>query len=266
MSARGKFADLGTRTLSSAAMLVGGVVAVYLGGPVFDLMVAALCGAMVWELTRMLDPEVLPGKANATGFSAAVALYVFAHQLSDIWVVLAFVLATTLLTLRIPANRKIYAAYLMMTFFAAYGLIMLRVGFGAIWVLWLFGVVIVSDLAGYFAGRTFGGPKLWARVSPKKTWSGTVVGWGCAAIVGAAFMQFLGQGPMFIVVSIVISMAGQAGDIAESAIKRYSSVKDSSNLIPGHGGVMDRFDAMVGAALAFAILAYLGAFATSVGG
>ena len=144
---------------------------------------------------------------------------------------------------------------------AAHGLILLRGSYGLTFVLWLVSVVIASDVAGYFAGRVLGGPKFWPRVSPKKTWSGTVAGWVLAALVGAAFAFWGGMPWLVVPVSAVLAFAGQMGDIAESAIKRHVGVKDSSNLIPGHGGVLDRFDAMIAVAALALVLAYLGAFA-----
>lgn len=153
------------------------------------------------------------------------------------------------------------AAYLALILFAGLGLIALRDSFGWVWVLWLVLLVIGSDVAGYFAGRVLGGPKLWPRVSPKKTWSGTVAGWILAAIIGAAFMPVLNAGSGLVLASILVAMAGQAGDIGESAIKRHAGVKDSSALIPGHGGVMDRFDAMIAAALMMLVLTEAGLIA-----
>jgi phosphatidate cytidylyltransferase len=116
-------------------------------------------------------------------------------------------------------------------------------------ILFLFALVWGTDIAAYFAGRAIGGPKLWPAVSPKKTWSGTVAGWVGAAIVGAIFLRFTTAGPDLPWISAALSLASQIGDITESAIKRRMGVKDSSNLIPGHGGLLDRFDGMLGAAL-----------------
>lgn len=138
-----------------------------------------------------------------------------------------------------------------------YGVAILLAGAALIWLrcqplglvltLWLLAVVIASDIMGYFAGRLLGGPKFWPRVSPKKTWSGTVAGWIGALIVGWAFSGTLGQ--ILIIAAPFVAFAGQMGDIVESAIKRRVGVKDSSNLIPGHGGVLDRFDAVILAVL-----------------
>jgi phosphatidate cytidylyltransferase len=108
-------------------------------------------------------------------------------------------------------------------------------------------------VAGYFAGKIIGGPKFWPAVSPKKTWSGTSAGWVGAALVGVGFVIWGGGGIMLVRISVLVSMASQAGDIVESALKRRTGVKDSSALIPGHGGFFDRFDGMMGAA-AFLLL------------
>ena len=257
----GSFGDLRDRSLSGLVMAVVGVAAVWASGLWFTLLVCAMCGLMVWELTRMLDADAPRGKAEAAGLTAAVALLVFWLKLSGMWLLGVLALSVLLLAWRFPKDRGIAAAYLALILFAGLGLIALRDSFGWIWVLWLVLLVIGSDVAGYFAGRLLGGPKLWPRVSPKKTWSGTVAGWVLAAVIGAAFMPALGAGAGLVAVSVLVAMAGQAGDIAESAIKRHAGVKDSSALIPGHGGVMDRFDAMIAAALMMLVLTEAGLIA-----
>jgi phosphatidate cytidylyltransferase len=121
--------------------------------------------------------------------------------------------------------------------------------FGLLAVLFLFGVVWATDILGYAAGRLAGGPKLWPAVSPKKTWSGALGGTFGAALAGAAVahLNALALWPL-VVLAIVLSIAAQAGDLLESAIKRKFNVKDTSHLIPGHGGVMDRLDGFILAA------------------
>ena len=147
-----------------------------------------------------------------------------------------------------PRRNRLAAALLAVAIMVAgHGLFVLRDESGTPAILWLIGVVIASDVMGYFAGRLLGGPKFWPGVSPKKTWSGTVAGWLGAALVGLGFV-LAGYGTWWLVaISPFLALAGQMGDIAESWIKRRTGVKDSSSLIPGHGGLMDRFDALVGA-------------------
>ncbi|MEP6319808.1 MAG: phosphatidate cytidylyltransferase, partial [Paracoccaceae bacterium] len=110
-------------------------------------------------------------------------------------------------------------------------------------------IVIFSDILGYFAGRIIGGPKFWPKVSPKKTWSGTIAGWIGAAIIGVVYVAWGKAGAEIIGISIALAIAGQLGDVAESALKRRMDVKDSSNILPGHGGMFDRFDSMLGASI-----------------
>ena len=115
---------------------------------------------------------------------------------------------------------------------------------GIFLVVWLICVVVATDVAGYFAGKAIGGKKFWPSISPKKTWAGILAGWAAAAVVGG-----LMGGEELAAISVFMSFASQLGDIAESAIKRRSGVKDSSNLIPGHGGLLDRFDGLIAANL-----------------
>ena len=115
-------------------------------------------------------------------------------------------------------------------------------------------IVWVTDIGGYFAGRGIGGPKLWPRVSPKKTWAGAIGGFIASLAIAAAFAGF-GFGKMgpLLLLGAVLSIASQLGDLFESAVKRRFGVKDSSQIIPGHGGLLDRLDGFV-AAIALAAL------------
>jgi phosphatidate cytidylyltransferase len=119
-------------------------------------------------------------------------------------------------------------------------------------------VVWVTDIGGYFAGRGIGGPKLWPRVSPNKTWAGAIGGFAASLAVAAGFAAFgLGKtGPMLLL-GAMLSIVSQLGDLLESAVKRRFGVKDSSHLIPGHGGLMDRLDGFVAAVVVAAILGLL---------
>jgi len=127
-------------------------------------------------------------------------------------------------------------------------------------------VVWASDIGGYFAGRGIGGPRLWPRVSPKKTWAGALGGFALSLVVAGGFAAF-GYGPAgpLLLLAAVLSIASQLGDLFESAVKRRFGVKDSSHIIPGHGGLMDRLDGFVAAVVLAAIFGLLRGGADGVG-
>jgi phosphatidate cytidylyltransferase len=116
-------------------------------------------------------------------------------------------------------------------------------------------VVWITDIGGYFAGRGIGGPKLWVRVSPKKTWAGAVGGFAGSLAVAAGFAASgLGRMLPLLLLGALLSVASQLGDLFESAVKRRFGVKDSSNVIPGHGGLLDRLDGFVAAIVMAAVI------------
>jgi len=253
MSARARWSDLAPRVVSGVAMAAVGAGAIWAGGLVFAVLVSALGGLLMWEAARLFG-STAPERAGITGAVAlALALWVPGVLVLPLLAAAVLVSAETL-----PRARAPFAALTLWALLGAWVIGVLRADGGLLWVLWLVLVVVASDVAGYFAGKAVGGPKFWPRISPKKTWSGTAAGWAGAALIGAAFAGPTGAGAVLIPVSVLVGLAGQMGDIAESAVKRMQGVKDSSNLIPGHGGVFDRFDAMLGAALAVGLLRALG--------
>ncbi|MBU6461860.1 MAG: phosphatidate cytidylyltransferase [Bradyrhizobium sp.] len=130
----------------------------------------------------------------------------------------------------------------------------------------VFLVVWVTDIGGYFAGRGFGGPKLWPRISPNKTWAGALGGFAASVAVAAGFAAFgLGKAGPLLLLGSILSIVSQLGDLFESAVKRRFGVKDSSRIIPGHGGLLDRLDGFVAAVVLAAILGFLRRGADGVG-
>jgi phosphatidate cytidylyltransferase len=121
-------------------------------------------------------------------------------------------------------------------------------------------VVWASDIGAYLAGRAIGGPRMAPAISPGKTWSGAAGGLVGAAIVGMAASSVLGGGPVSwrsAALAVFVGVVSQAGDLFESLVKRHFGVKDSGSLIPGHGGLLDRLDAVLTAAPAAALLALM---------
>ncbi|HTV45247.1 MAG TPA: phosphatidate cytidylyltransferase [Stellaceae bacterium] len=124
--------------------------------------------------------------------------------------------------------------------------------------LWMLAVVWATDTGAYAIGRAIGGPRLAPRLSPRKTWSGFAGGIGCAAVIGAATAFALGRSPgMTILLSAGLAIVAQFGDLAESLAKRRFGVKDSSGLIPGHGGLLDRLDGLLAVIPALALLTWI---------
>lgn len=242
-----KWDDLTVRIASSAAMVVVGAVGVILGGVWFQMMVVFVSAVMIWELWMMIRP-----KQPTTGMLlAALAASVMSGQLTQAtpWGFLLFLIVPLIGITQLKTEKKTFFVFALGIQVAGWGLVHFRVDYGFTWLLWLMSVVIITDIFGYFAGKAFGGPKFWPKISPKKTWSGTVAGWIGAGLIGFVFTLFTAASLWVILISMVLSFAGQMGDIAESALKRRMGVKDSSTLIPGHGGLFDRFDALLGASL-----------------
>ena len=254
----GKWDDLAPRLISAVAMVVIGAFGVWIGGLWFHGMISIVVGLMVWELVTMLGTERSKSPMVLAVVAACVSMA--AIELPPSFALPLLLMPSMLGLGRMERGGVTYAVFTALILLAGYGLMSLRDDFGLTWMVWLLLVVVVTDIAGYFAGRLIGGPKLWPRVSPKKTWSGTVAGWMGSAAVAVFFASSTQAGFGLIGVSIAVSMASQIGDIAESAIKRRAGVKDSSHLIPGHGGLLDRFDGMLGAALFIVIAGQLVGF------
>jgi phosphatidate cytidylyltransferase len=167
-----------------------------------------------------------------------------------------------------PERRNWAAAGFLYAAAAEIASVLLRLdpvkGFAALMFVLL--IVWVTDSGGYFAGRGIGGPKLWPRVSPKKTWAGAAGGFAASLAVAAGFAAFdLGRIGPLLMLSGALSVVSQLGDLFESAVKRRFGVKDSSHIIPGHGGLMDRLDGFVAAVVVAALFGLLRGGADGVG-
>ncbi|MFV0409062.1 MAG: phosphatidate cytidylyltransferase [Paracoccus sp. (in: a-proteobacteria)] len=258
-----KWNDLRTRIISGAILAVLGIGLLLSSGIWLQLGVSVLTGLMMWELARMTSAGG-PGTGDPRhallvgGLSGAVMLV--SLLLPGIWgAVLAALPILAGWRGTAERHRIPFVIFTLGFFGASYGLFVTRAEYGLLTTFWIAGTVVISDIAGYFAGRMLGGPKFWPKISPKKTWSGTIAGWIGAAIFALILILASGSSNWSLLIAgPFVALAGQFGDIAESWLKRRVGIKDSSNLIPGHGGVMDRFDAMSGAFLSALILFLLG--------
>lgn len=246
--------DLAPRIASGAALAAVGLVCIWMGGAWFTGLAILSAGIMAWELARIIVPEGAGQAPLLLGLTAGLSVLV-ARYVPDLAVVPVLMAPAAVWDMTLKRDFKTFGGVTLLIGLAAWGLAELRMLYGAVWLVWLVMVVIASDVAGYFVGKSVGGRKFWPRFSPKKTWSGIIGGWVAAALVGALFMTFTDAGRDIVWISAVVAFVSQMGDIGESAIKRAYGVKDSSGLIPGHGGLMDRFDALLGASLAMLIVA-----------
>jgi phosphatidate cytidylyltransferase len=251
----GNWEDLKVRLMSGAVMAVIGIAAIIAGGVWFQMLAVFVTAVMVWECWTMIrGASPTSGMLLAAGVSSILSAQVFGGAVNYEFLGL-FLIVPIIGAIILKRERITFFIFAFALQIAGYGLVHFRIEFGFTWLLWLVSIVVVTDIVGYFAGKSLGGPKFWPAVSPKKTWSGTIGGWVGAALVGVIFTMFTNAGWTIILLSVVISFAGQMGDIAESALKRRQGVKDSSALIPGHGGLFDRFDALLGASLFMLLVA-----------
>src|SRR5262249_31590889 len=208
---------------------------------------------MLWEWTSLVaraDQRSVLG-AGAAALALALALAVTEHLLAAVIVLAMGAMGAAALA---HPERRIWAAgggpYAGA---GALAPVVLRSGRpdGFLAVPFLFVVVWSADICAYFVGRGVGGPKLVPRVSPNKTWAGALGGMGAAVIVGVAVAKTAALTNLFAIamLAIVLSISAQGGDLFESILKRKFGAKDSSRLIPGHGGLMDRLDGFVTASV-----------------
>jgi phosphatidate cytidylyltransferase len=257
-----RFADLGLRLASGLALAVVALLDLWAGGAWAAGFVIVVLVLMLWEYHRMVTGA---GEPTAPGLAASALAGTAAIVATAAWGTpaglgtLAVGAAAVALAGR-PWSGWLVAGFLYMTL-AMGALIVLRARDpeGVFLILWLVLVVVTTDVGAYFVGRSVGGRKLWVRVSPGKTWSGALGGLAFAAFTGLLFGLAVGWDPFRIgVLSLGISVFSQCGDLLESAVKRRFGVKDSSRLIPGHGGVMDRLDGIMGGVWFFGICDALG--------
>jgi phosphatidate cytidylyltransferase len=269
-------AEQGSRNLAlrigAALVLAPAAIAIaYAGGWLWTSLVTLAAAGLYVEWLMMVgvarETRVVASGVVALAI-AGLCLGMARIELSLVALVAGFA-AVALLS---PRQRRWTAAGLLYAGAAeiASAVVRLDPTYGFLALILILLVVWVTDIGGYFAGRGIGGPKLWPRVSPKKTWAGAIGGFAASLLVAAGFAAFgkmdppLKLGPILLL-GAALSVASQFGDLLESAVKRRFGVKDSSHLIPGHGGLMDRLDGFVAAVVLAAIFGLLRGGADGVG-
>lgn len=245
--------NLVLRIASAVVLAPVAVAAAYFGGWAFAVFWGLAAIAILWEWTTLVA-----GAGHRVMFaSGAVALaittfLIWLHRpITSFLMVGLGAFAAAIFAPRLRRGWVIagvgYAGMMLLApvllrFDEAYGLFAIGLLFAVVW---------STDIFAYFAGRTFGGPKLCPAISPKKTWSGAIVGTIAAVLIAIGLARYFGLTDWIAIglLALVLSMVSQVGDLLESSIKRHFGAKDASHLIPGHGGVMDRLDSFWAAAV-----------------
>lgn len=252
--------ELQLRIVSGVVVGLIAFAVLYWGSGPFAILLGAIAAAMSWEWGRIVrgrDADTITGLHIAT---SVVAAGLAAFGMAGLAIAIVAIGAITASALAVGrSNAALTGAGVLYTGLPVIALEWLRSddSFGLLAVLFVLVVVVVTDTAAYASGRTLGGPKLWPAVSPNKTWAGLVGGVSAAAVAGAIFPLLTGSGsPAWLAaLGLILGLVAQAGDLAESALKRHFGRKDASDLIPGHGGFMDRMDGIVTASVAAALIA-----------
>jgi len=253
------------RILSALVLAPIAVGAVWFGSPWLPILTAIAAAGMAWEWARLcrggrvgttgavliaavlvaIIVAVTAGIGPAIAVAAIAAVIVFwiaarAHEPEPRWFALG------LLWIALPCVLLLWLAH--------------AEGAGRLTLLWIFAIVWATDIGAYMVGRRIGGPLLAPHWSPRKTWAGIIGGAGCAALAGWATAGMLGLSSALplVLVSAGLAIVEQFGDLAESVAKRRFGVKDSSGLIPGHGGLLDRLDGLLAVIPAVALLTLIG--------
>jgi phosphatidate cytidylyltransferase len=250
--------ELVLRVLSALVLVPFAIATAYVGGWPFQLFWGAAALVVLWEWTSLVTGadrrSVL--LAGAVSVVLAVTLVASGYRLAAVIVLAMGMLATAALA---RAEGRIWVAA-GIPYAGSLGVapIVLRsdgeAGFLAM--IFLFAIVWATDIVAYFVGRAIGGPKLMPQVSPKKTWSGALGGTVAAVLAALAMAKAAALTGWFAIamLAIILSVVAQGGDLFESFLKRRFGAKDSSHLIPGHGGLMDRLDGFVTASVVAALI------------
>lgn len=242
-----RYQDFGARTVTAIVLAIICLAGIWRGGLLFLVLCSLLVALLIYELLLLTEDDMPQWHRITVAVSSALAfaLVTEALLLQYLFSILACIMLPVATSLFLGRSRLQFAIFGASIFLAANQLILIRTIFGFDYVLAVILTVVASDMAGYFIGRLVKGPRLPTSFSPNKTWSGSIAGWLAAIAVWCTATTTLSLSSL--VMGFMIAIAAQLGDLAQSWLKRRANVKDSSSILPGHGGIYDRFDSMIGA-------------------
>ena len=253
----GAAAELGLRI--GTALLLGSVslALAWAGALPFAALVLVVTLILNWEWAHVVRGDGIDLTLIIQFAAAAGAIGLAAFGFAALGVAILLIGTIIVLALEFGSRPILSAAGVLYAGLPAVALIWLRasepMGFYAVVFIML--VVAATDTAAFFSGRLIGGPRLAPSISPKKTWSGLLGGISAAGVTAGAFAYAVGAPALpLALVGVAMGLVAQAGDLAESSLKRAFHLKDASGLLPGHGGFMDRVDGLVPVAVALALV------------
>jgi phosphatidate cytidylyltransferase len=257
-----KWQDLGARTVSAAILMPIVLVDIWLGGVWFEVFVL-LIGVLIareWVRLALADEDLQFGLHAVAVLAAGVLPFATGFMMT-----LAVVTVVWLISAALARNaaRGAIWPYLGIPYAAGSTMALMILGndvaYGPLAIVWLLAIVWAADSLAYFSGRIIGGPKLAPSISPKKTWAGLAgaVAGGVLASLAVAVLAGLDSRFFLALLGGLLAIVEQGGDLFKSALKRFYGVKDAGRLIPGHGGIMDRVDGLVAAAMVGAVIGTL---------
>lgn len=245
--------DLRVRAIAGIAMIAGAVGALLAGGGALWLLmvVVALFMMAEWSDLHGIDP----GAKRLGQYILSVPLAVMAPIAAGSDPFALGLLVGAAFFAVIVTRRRALAIGTLYCGLPVFALVLIRdQPHGIVLTLWALALVWATDIGAYFAGRTIGGPKLAPVISPNKTWAGLIGGVAFAGLFGAVMQVRYGLPLRLTVATPLLAVLAQGGDLYESWLKRRAGVKDSGNILPGHGGIMDRLDGLVPVAPVAALL------------
>ena len=255
--------NLFLRIVSAVVLAPLVLFSIFYGQPAYNLLVAVAGATMAWEWENMISSKT---SAVALILATGAVIISFLGAINPVWA-LGVVLATAVLTYFKSGKKMLLtfgAFYICLPIFSLIYIGNINMEYSYGWILWLLIVVWATDIGGYVFGKSIGGPKIAPKISPKKTWAGLLGGMFFSCLATYAFVKLMNEGyawdfsmKYLLAGAAIMTVISQIGDIFESKIKRHLNIKDSSNLIPGHGGIFDRVDGLLFAAPVLAFVLYL---------
>ncbi|MCP5382695.1 MAG: phosphatidate cytidylyltransferase [Kordiimonadaceae bacterium] len=246
--------NLLTRVFSALVMLPLAIFIILNGGMAFLILISFLTVMILSEWNGICEKSPISWLVAVQALCAILLIYQLNIESPYFWI--SFI-SSLISILAIALLLKVKLIWALTGFFYAVipsaSFLLIEKQFGGVLVLWMMIVIWSMDTGAYFAGKNIGGPKMSPKISPNKTWSGLIGGTITAILIGGIYgfymqdqnIALFSNATILLLFSGLFALLSQVGDLAESAVKRKFSVKDSGSIIPGHGGVMDRVDGVL---------------------